>query len=665
MFKKTASTAFKSTTNLRASDFRKLKDEVALSFALDPASVALLFGDEPVLAKSTASSETTVYVFARSDIPLLIRFEARHPMAGTKMPSTTILAPTLQALRILPTLLPSIVTPTSVARRLVGGADLMAPGVQACDDGGRGNFSRGDCVAIRTPASPEPVAVAIALLSKSDIFTPSGQRISGLKGKAFAVVTVLDDALCHLGSVAASKLPSAAGFLERVSSDTDEREGDPIGGFARRQPDSEQAVEKYVDACEVASGAISPIGETVADDDFVVVEKMSASSSSFEDTFSLIDEELVQSVDSSMKIDDESVVDGESMVQVPKPEVTIQEMDLMLEKTLLTAIKVSLPDDTKAYPMLATTLYSQYMLPLTSNLDVRHSSHKKLAKFMKVMEKKGVFKLKERQGGDLVVISINRAHPDVTAIDVDSRALKKASATKSSAATSQKVESRPTLEVIDLFKSNQNFSKMWIEVGIPKDMLFTRADLKEAMETYIKDNMLVNSENPRFAMLFQFLMEPHWINSLIKIDANLAETVLEKDEHATVDFLTRDAIFNRICDKMIPYHSLTMPGHDPVGRKLVTRISGIEAFAIDPEQLASELKVPCASSTTVADLQGGGANSGKVLMREVVVQGNKVHEVCMCLRDRYGFPFKGGSTAGKLGVKGGSQCKYVETADRS
>ncbi|KAJ3051478.1 hypothetical protein HDU99_008426, partial [Rhizoclosmatium hyalinum] len=258
------------------------------------------------------------------------------------------------------------------------------------------------------------------------------------------------------------------------------------------------------------------------------------------------------------------------------------------------------------------------------------------------MEKRGLVKSKERQqGGELVVTAIYPNHPEVTGLEMDEksfkRELKKTLSVREgdqenlldslSSSTNTVKQKEPTgIQITELFKSNAAFAKMWAEIGIDKDTTFTRASLKSATETYITSQNLINPTNQR----------------LIKIDAHLADTILSKDEHATVTHLPRDAIFTRITEKMTPWYTLTTPGNDPItkkgalkplqlviekraGRKLVTRVLGCESFLIDPEVLAAELRVPCAASTSCSVLGGGGV-SGKPVVTEVMVQGDKVSE---------------------------------------
>ncbi|KAJ9522913.1 hypothetical protein QJQ45_023703, partial [Haematococcus lacustris] len=70
------------------------------------------------------------------------------------------------------------------------------------------------------------------------------------------------------------------------------------------------------------------------------------------------------------------------------------------------------------------------------------------------------------------------------------------------------------------------------------------------------------------------------------------------------------------------------------GSKKVTRVVGMEAFLVSPEELAAESQHKFAASSSVNELPG---KSGGV---EVVVQGSVAEQMAALLTDRYGVPKK-------------------------
>ena len=69
------------------------------------------------------------------------------------------------------------------------------------------------------------------------------------------------------------------------------------------------------------------------------------------------------------------------------------------------------------------------------------------------------------------------------------------------------------------------------------------------------------------------------------------------------------------------------------GRKHVTRVVGVEAFAIEPEELGSRIQKAYNTSCSVALLPGKHETA-----KEVAAQGNLLAEVAEMLRKQYGIP---------------------------
>lgn len=101
-------------------------------------------------------------------------------------------------------------------------------------------------------------------------------------------------------------------------------------------------------------------------------------------------------------------------------------MSSILHDALLQAIKTTLSSSqTSALPMPASTFYSTYILPsrpaqspsqppVSTPIDIKHSSHKSLAYFFKSAEKQGLLKLKEIKS-ELMVFSLATSHANVVA----------------------------------------------------------------------------------------------------------------------------------------------------------------------------------------------------------------------------------------------------------
>ncbi|KAK4700147.1 hypothetical protein P7C70_g6104, partial [Phenoliferia sp. Uapishka_3] len=92
----------------------------------------------------------------------------------------------------------------------------------------------------------------------------------------------------------------------------------------------------------------------------------------------------------------------------------------LLRSSLLLAIRTTLskPSSSNSFPMPASSLYSTYILPFrpayATSADIKGSSFKKLAQFIKAMVKAGYIVAKEVKG-EWVVMSVNSGHADVLA----------------------------------------------------------------------------------------------------------------------------------------------------------------------------------------------------------------------------------------------------------
>lgn len=78
------------------------------------------------------------------------------------------------------------------------------------------------------------------------------------------------------------------------------------------------------------------------------------------------------------------------------------------------------------------------------------------------------------------------------------------------------------------------------------------------------------------------------------------------------------------------------------GRKHLTHVTGVETFAIPPEELAQQLKVKCAASTTLRQLPAKGSGMvsvGSTLTgKDIVIQGSVTDEVISVLTEQWFIP---------------------------
>ncbi|KAG0700484.1 hypothetical protein DFH29DRAFT_931661 [Suillus ampliporus] len=566
MFKKPLGN-LKTSAPLRSSDRRKLKQRVIQAFSLDPDVGEELVPDGLMSAKfHTHTDEPGVAYLGPSGDPLWF----------TLGRDGEDLIPTVYTMWKKPDLLPFLSTPSAVIPVLVGGADLMIPGVvryapslQAAQLVSITEHIR-DSTRIGPPLAVGRMAVNNDVLSEVDA-----------KGKAVFVLHAWRDHLFDMG-----------------------HKGNP--------PDPWEMSHL------VATGQLAIEDEDDTENDLSKEPSVDALGSHLEQT----------------QLDD----------PVPTTELTKEDVSSILHDALLQAIKTSLSSNTQtsALPMSASTFYSTYILPsrpaqspsqptISTPIDIKHSSHKSLAYFLKSAEKQGLLKLKEIKS-ELMVFSVAAAHADVVA-HRPYLSLKNVSLRNEKRGQREEEERTRVreLEVTELWKPHLQSLKFFAGAGFDTSTLYTYTDIKAVLDRYITDHQLVNAHDQSY------------IN--VGADELLQTTIFKSENPANMEFFKREQVIERLSDKMQSWYKIRAEGRDPVlkkgqlkpisvvvkirqGRKACTLITGFEPFLLEAVDLAEELKTICASSTSVSPAPG--KSSGM----EVLVQGKQIKAVTEFLASR-------------------------------
>ncbi|KAI8818919.1 uncharacterized protein EV422DRAFT_535905 [Fimicolochytrium jonesii] len=596
MFRKPFAT--KTESQLRSSDRRKLRAELLAAY---PASteerIAELFGD------GGGADVTSVKFTAHSGEQGILISIKGQPILWKDLDGN--LFPTVYALWTVPNMLPSIMTHGPVLHKLFDGADLMLPGVIIPAEG-FGDLQYGDIVSITVRGSLMPMAVGTMAISSDEIKKSN----YAMRGKGVHILHTFGDTLWASGDKSTPPDPVD--------------EADTSGSWSEiSYPHSGMSTPVNVD---VVTDSVRSLSMSVPDDEATQPNHTEAA-----------DEDDTSSI----------------------PQLTPAEMDTLLSTALLTALK-TLPTDSKTLPMPSSILYANHIMPSRprgTHLDIKQSSYKKVGKFLKAMEKRGLIKLKER-GGETLLVGVNGVHPLLKEFEAPRKIArdekKKDSQTTSTGTGPAPGSSNGTnpappsinqiISITEFFKPSQKELRFFEEVGGSKNDVYSAADIRTAVTEYISAKGLVDDVNPR----------------MVKIDPTLCDTILQKHEYTTIDYLPRDEIVSRLRNQMPQFHQLNLPAspqgsvtelrkgplkplqittEQRQGRKMVTKVVGLERFGVDPETFAGVLRGVCASSTSLSPLPGK-ANAHPTY--EVMVQGNKVKEVCGVLEREYGVPFSGG-----------------------
>ncbi|THV08251.1 hypothetical protein K435DRAFT_958852 [Dendrothele bispora CBS 962.96] len=598
MFKKPLNN-LKTSAPLRSSDRRKLKQRVVNSFSISAENADVLVPDGilSVKFKTHLDEPGIAYLSPGGD-----------PVWFTIGKGSEDLIPTIYTLWKNAKLLPFVSTPKAVIPILVGGADLMIPGIVHCSP----SLKEGQLVAVckyeRTndiPTLSPPLAVGTMAVS-SDQLHDGGKE----KGKGVLVLHTWKDHLWEMGSK--SEPPEDTALTVGNDPEAEETDGDP---------------QNNIDSAEVT--------------------------------------EAVASLSISKDFTSASAPPQSALTY------TADEITSILNKALIHAISTTLASlPTSSFPIPATIFYTSHILPNRPNfpalvlepasgpptsdskeyngpspqdITIKSSSHKSLTTFLKAAEKAGLLTAKTPQKhsaqSDLLITSVNGSHPEiqghkpfVTIRDVEQKAAKKAM--REDQEKERQAAASGEIEVKELWKPHLSSVALFQTMGGSSSDLYTLPEIRALLNSYIASQDLVNKHEPAFINLDAALV------SCISSKQGGSKSK-DKDKTPTrgaeeTEFMRRDELSKKVVEKMQRWYQIRAEGKDTVtkkgqlspiqvamkmrqGRKASTLITGFEPFYIDAEEMAEELRKTCAGATSISPITGKPANSGM----EVLVQGKQ------------------------------------------
>ncbi|KAF9933279.1 hypothetical protein BGZ67_004358 [Mortierella alpina] len=615
MFKKPVA-SLKSFSPLRSSDRRRLRDEILASFPalkdMEP------INDTPISAiiapEGLQSAKFTSYI----DEPGTLYTDGEGTPLWFKISSSkkdSMIVPTIYMLWRFPHLIPGLTTWDPVVDKLRNGADLMIPGVITAGSTPIPDLDEGALVVIRARGNQYPLAVGTMATPGSLIASSRGTLPP--RGKAVHILHVHLDQLWTMGSkmdlpadwAQGSTVPVDAGEYE--TDDEEEVEVDDTN----EQDDAGNLVKGLKSTSLSNSKGVSP-----AQNEQKSINK--------DEGGTHVEDNIETPVDQGQ--DQAAIV------------LSTEEVDKYLQEALLQVLKFKITEGVskEILPMNASTLYSSYILPnrargRAAEADIKKSSWKKLAKWLKVVEKQDLVKCKDIKG-ELFLLGVNWNHAQLKAFGghktVEQQAARQA---KAEAETSQASADEKVLEVLEAYRPNSNSADLFESTGRSKDGYYTLIELRSLLAVYFKEKQLADPKNQR----------------IIRLDGVLRGALGKKGEQ--VDRVPRDQTSDRLVGNMVLHHYIGYKGQQPrfvkggvkpiqitqeirTGRKTVTKVSGLEHFMVDVDAFAHELQVLCAGSVAITPLVGA---SPKLNLREVMVQGPQVKNVTEVLQER-GVPKK-------------------------
>ena len=311
-----------------------------------------------------------------------------------------------------------------------------------------------------------------------------------------------------------------------------------------------------------------------------------------------------------------------------------------------------------AFPLPQSLVISNLVIPYlpiyTSkdalSLQIKKTSWKNAKKFIKALDKEKILTSKDRNGGETVVQGVNFDDPLIKNFMPYKLPKKKTPGAESGGRGGGKASAAgisndddsvgQRLKKITLVRPKDKLSPIFEAVSASVKSLYLPTELRSIMTSYIESENLVSPTNKRWVRI-----NPILANAVFDGQSSVDREVLEKGS------VPRDALIDRIVQSCSPYWAIlrneetredgkARAGHAPAvrivletrsGNKTVTKVSGLEAFYINPHLLGEELQKACASATNVSQLIG---SSPKNPVQEIMVQGPQKDIITKALEKR-------------------------------
>ncbi|XP_005375454.1 PREDICTED: eukaryotic translation initiation factor 2D isoform X2 [Chinchilla lanigera] len=524
----------KSNTAIKGSDRRKLRADVTAAFATlgtDQVSELIPGKEELNIVKLCTHKGDAVTVYSSGGNPILFELEKN-------------LYPTVYTLWSYPDLLPTFTTWPLVLEKLVGGADLMLPGL-VVPPAGLPQVQKGDLCAIALVGNRAPVAIGVAFLSTAEMLA------AGLKGKGFSVLHTYQDHLWRSGDK--SFPPSIAPSVQGAADVSEEKVQGDMRGLA-------------LQGAEDGRGEAHPVhGE----------------------------ESLPEaSEDDSTQDLSPGPTDGKSVQE---------QMDDLVQQCFLQALKCRVK---KAdLPLLTSTFLGSHMFsccPEGRQLDIKKSSYKKLSKFLQHMQQEEIVQVKELSRGVESIVAVDWKHPRITSFIIPEPSL-----TSQTVQEGSREQTYHPPDIKALYCVPASMTLLFQESGHKKGSTLEASEVRATVIDYAKKNDLVDANNKNLVKLDPILcdciLEKNEQHTVLKLPwDSLLSRCLEKLQPAyQVTFAGQEPVVKK--GKICPI-DITLAQR--ASNKKVTVVRNLEAYGLDPSLVATILQQRCQASTTVTPVPG-------------------------------------------------------------
>ncbi|XP_026189443.1 eukaryotic translation initiation factor 2D isoform X1 [Mastacembelus armatus] len=583
----------KSNTVIKGSDRRKLRADISAAFpslSADELSELVPNKEELNVVRIYAHKGDAVTIYVLNKNPLFFELEKR-------------LYPTVYVLWRLPALLQTFRTWPPVLQKLIGGADLMLPGV-VVPSSGLPKVDQGDCCAVSVVNNRAPVAVGTAAVSSAEM------NNLGMKGRGVCVLHTYMDNLWAFGDKSGPpSLPDVESEGQGVN--TEESEADE---------EDEEEERKEVKMHEEEEQ--SP-GEMVTDQVCSGTEELSLAE---------------KEEDKGEKSNEE---EEENQGDQKTPQVI---MDALLLQCFLHALKSKVKKS--ELPLLTSTFLRNHMFsccPSGKQLDIKKSSYKKLSKFLQAMQQQyNLVQVKELTKGVESIVEVDWKHPELRSFVVPEETDVEATLVKDG--EEGDTPYHPP-EITTLYCVSARLEPLFLDANKRKGTILQPAEVRNIVTEYVKKNELVHENNKNhFSILLPY-------DSHVTVNPTLCDCLLEKSEYQEVVSLKWDDLFSRTLGRMQQCYQVVFPGQAPRikkghiepidisvasrgSNKKVTLIKNLEVYGLDPAVVATALQHRVQASSVLQPVPGA---KDKVLVQ---IQGNQIHHIGNLLLEHYHIPRK-------------------------
>ncbi|XP_047428304.1 eukaryotic translation initiation factor 2D isoform X2 [Mugil cephalus] len=502
--------------------------------------------------------------------------------------------PTVYVLWRYPALLPTFRTWSPVLQKLIGGADLMLPGV-VVPPCGLPDVKQGDCCAVTVVNNSAPVAVGTAAVSTAEMHG------LGMKGRGVCVLHTYMDYLWAFGDKSSPpSLPEAEGEGQGLNEEECEVS----------EKEEEEEEEEGVEMC--AEEQQSP-SETVTDQARSAIGELSLA------------EQEEEKGDKGNEKEEENQDDQKTPQEI---------MDALLLQCFLHALKCKVKKS--ELPLLTSTFLRNHMFsccPSGMQLDIKKSSYKKLSKFLQTMQQQhNLVRVKELTKGVESIVEVDWKNPTLRSFRAPEESDVEAAPLQDRG--EGEIPFHPP-EITTLYSVSARLQPLFLDANKRKGATMHPAEVRSIVTEYVKKNELVDENNKNY----------------VTINPTLCDCLLEKSEYQEVESLKWDDLFSRTLSRMQECYQVVFPGQAPIikkghidpiditvasrgSNKKVTLIKNLEVYGLDPTVVATALQRRVQASSVLQPIPGA---KDRVLVQ---IQGNQIHQVSNLLLERYQIPRK-------------------------